>query len=177
MKTRVFSARRVAMSAVCLALALVLPLITGGIAQVGNMLCPMHLPVLLCGFVCGWPWGLLVGACAPLLRMAVFGMPTLALALPMTFELAAYGACAGLLYRALPKKPGYVYLSLILAQLAGRLVWGAARLTLAGLTHADFPFAAFLSGALLTAWPGIAIQLVLVPILVLALKKAGFIGE
>lgn len=174
---RTFSARKLAMSAMCLALAFVLPFVTGGIPRVGNLLCPMHLPVLLCGFVCGWPWGLAVGAIAPLLRMALVSMPPAALAIPMAFELATYGAVSGLLYRLLPRRAGGVYASLVAAMVAGRLVWGAAKLALAGLTGGTFPLSAFLAGAVLTAWPGIAAQLVLVPMLVLGLQKAGLTEE
>ncbi len=167
--------RSLVTSAMCLALALVLPMVTGGIPRIGNMLCPMHLPVLLCGFLAGWPWGLAVGAIAPLLRSVTFGMPPMPVAIPMAFELAAYGALTGLFYHLLPKKPGFVYVSLIASMALGRVVWGAAKLVMAGLTSAAFPFSAFLSGAILTAWPGIAAQVVLVPALVLALRRAGLV--
>ena len=93
----------------------------------------------------------------------------------MAFELAAYGARTGLLYHLLPKKPGFIYVSLIASMALGRVVWGAAKLVMAGLTSAAFPFSAFLSGAILTAWPGIAAQIVLVPALVLALRRAGLV--
>ena len=119
---------RLTYSALYLAIALVLPFLTGQIPQIGSMLCPMHIPALLCGFVCGWPWGLAVGFIAPLLRSALFGMPTMfPAAVAMAFELAAYGAVAGLLYRVLPKRTGCIYVALIAAMVAGRLVWGAAR--------------------------------------------------
>lgn len=163
--------RRLVTAAACLALCLVLPMLTGNIPEIGSMLCPMHFPVLLCGFLCGWPWGLAVGAIAPLLRSVLFSMPPMASAIPMAFEMAVYGAASGLLYHLLPKKPVYTYLSLIAAMVLGRLVWGVVRLAMAGLTSASFPFSAFLSGAVLTAWPGIIAQIVLVPILVLALRR------
>ena len=98
--------RRLIYAALYLAIALVLPFVTGQIPQIGEALCPMHIPVLLCGFVCGWPYGLAVGLVAPLLRSALFGMPRLfPTAVAMTPELAVYGALAGLCYRLLPKKP------------------------------------------------------------------------
>ena len=165
--------RRLIYSAICLALAMILPLLTGQLQTVGQMLCPMHIPVLLCGFLCGWPWGLAVGLIAPFLRFALFGMPPVfPMGISMSLELAAYGAFSGLLYRLFPKKPGYLYLSLIAAMIAGRLVWGAARYVLAGLSGSEFPVSAFLSGAVTTALPGIALQLILVPLIVLALRKA-----
>lgn len=164
--------RSLILAALFLALALVLPLLTGQIQQIGNMLCPMHIPVLLCGFFCGPLYALAVGSIAPLLRFFLFGMPPL---LPngiaMCFELAAYGAAAGLLYRLLPKKKPYVYVSLIAAMLLGRIVWGVVRVVLLGLGKAPFGWAAFLSGAFVNAIPGMIVQIVLIPLLVMALKK------
>lgn len=157
---------RLTYSALYLAIALVLPFLTGQIPQIGSMLCPMHIPALLCGFVCGWPWGLAVGFIAPLLRSAFFGMPTMfPAAVAMAFELAAYGAVAGLLYRVLPKRTGCIYVALIAAMVAGRLVWGAARYLLAGLAHS----------AVTTALPGILLHIVLIPVLVMAMQKARLI--
>lgn len=96
--------RTLAFAALLLTLGLVLPFLTGQIPQFGSMLLPMHLPVLLCGFVCSWPWGLAVGAVTPLLRSLLFAMPPMfPTALAMAFELAAYGCCTGLLYRRLPR--------------------------------------------------------------------------
>ena len=167
---------RLTYSALYLAIALVLPFLTGQIPQIGSMLCPMHIPALLCGFVCGWPWGLAVGFIAPLLRSALFGMPTMfPTAVAMAFELAVYGAVAGLLYRVLPKRTGCIYVALIAAMVAGRLVWGAARYLLAGLEHRAFTPALFLAGAVTTALPGILLHIVLIPVLVMAMQKARLI--
>ena len=167
--------RRMVYAALCLALALVLPFLTGQIREIGNMLCPMHLPVLLCGYLCGGVWGAAVGFVAPLLRSVLFGMPRpiYPIAAAMALELAAYGALAGALYRLLPKKTWGIYASLALAMVGGRVVWGAARLIFAGLDGTAFPFEAFLAGAVLNAVPGILLQLVLVPLIVLAVRRAG----
>ena len=166
--------RRMTYSALCLALALVLPFLTGQIPQIGSALCPMHLPVLLCGFLCGWPWGLAVGFIAPLLRSVIFGMPSMIpTALAMAFELATYGALAGFLYRKFPKTIPGIYASLLIAMICGRLVWGVVRLILAGVQGNGFTFAMFLSGAITTAIPGIIAQLVLIPAIVYAMEKAG----
>jgi len=160
-------------SAVCLALALVLPFLTGQIPQIGQALSPMHIPVLLCGFLCGWPWGLAVGFIAPLLRSVLFGMPPMyPAAVAMAFELAAYGALSGILYKVLPKKIGYIYVTLLLAMIGGRVVWGVARFIMAGLSGSEFTFSAFLAGAVTTAIPGIILHIVLVPLIVIALRKA-----
>ena len=88
---------KMVLSALFLALCLVLPFLTMQVPQIGNMLCPMHLPVLLCGFICGSPWGMAVGFVAPLLRSVWLGMPPIYTAIGMAFEMAAYGAAAGLL--------------------------------------------------------------------------------
>ena len=174
MKTKNSSpARNVVLAALFLALAFVLPMVTGHLPQVGNMLCPMHFPILLCGFVLGGPWGLAVGFAAPLLRSALFGMPPMfPIAISMAFELAAYGAVSGWLYRRVKHTLPMTYATLAVAMVAGRLVWGAVRFVLAGLSGSSFPFSAFLSGALFTAVPGIIAQLVLIPLIITALQKA-----
>ena len=160
-------------SALCLALALVLPFLTGQIPRVGSMLCPMHIPVLLCGMLCGWPCGMAVGAAAPLLRSALFGgMPPFMTALAMTFELAAYGLISGLLHKRLPKNTSNIYLSLIVAMTGGRIVWGIVSFALAGLRQTTFPFSAFVAGAVTNAIPGIILHILLIPVIVMALKKA-----
>ena len=167
--------RTVRLGALFLALAFLLPMVTGHVPQVGNMLCPMHFPILLCGFVLGGPWGLAVGFIAPLVRSVLFGMPPMfPIAISMAFELAAYGLVSGVLWRKVKHTVPMMYASLVTAMVAGRLVWGAVRFVLAGLTGSSFPFSAFLSGALLTAVPGIAAQLVLIPLILVALQKAKF---
>jgi len=154
-------------------LAFLLPMVTGHVPQVGNMLCPMHFPILLCGFVLGGPWGLAVGFVAPLLRSVLFGMPPMfPIAVSMAFELAAYGLVSGLVWRRVKHTLPMMYAALVTAMVAGRLVWGAVRFVLAGLTGSSFPFSAFLSGALLTAVPGIIAQLILIPLILTALQKA-----
>ena len=168
--------RKLTYAALFLALAIVLPFLTGQIPEIGSMLCPMHIPVLLCGFLCGWPWGLAVGFIAPLLRSVLFGAPPMFPgAVAMAFALAVYGALAGLLYRLLPKKKWSIYASLIIAMIAGRVVWGIVRLILAGLSGKGFTWAAFLAGAFTNAVPGIILQIVLIPVLVMVLERAGLL--
>lgn len=164
--------KKLTLSAMFLALALVMPFLTGQIPQIGAMLCPMHIPVLLCGFFCGGPWGLLVGFVSPVLRSIIFGMPPMfPKAICMAFELATYGLVSGLLHKVLPKKKWTVYVSLILAMIAGRVIWGLAMLICMGFDVTKFGASAFISGALLNAIPGIIVQLVLIPILVIVLEK------
>ncbi|MBR3768978.1 MAG: ECF transporter S component [Lachnospiraceae bacterium] len=170
--------KKLTLSAMFLALAFVMPFVTGQIQQIGAMLCPMHIPVLLCGFLCGAPWGLAVGFIAPLFRSFVVGMPLLFPgAVCMAFELAMYGFLAGILHSKLPKKKIYVYVSLIIAMIMGRLVWGMAMFSCMGFDTAKFGLTAFVSGAITTAVPGIIVQLILVPVLVIALERRIYDNE
>ena len=171
-KTR-SATRDLVLAALFLALAFVLPMITGHVPQVGNMLCPMHFPILLCGFVLGGPWGLAVGFIAPLVRSVLFGMPPMfPIAIAMAFELAAYGLVSGVLWHKVKHTVPMMYASLVTAMVAPRLLSGAVRFVLAPLTATTFPITAFLSGALLSAVPGIIAQLILIPLILTALQKA-----
>ncbi len=161
------------LAALFLALAFVLPFLTGQIPEIGSMLCPMHIPVLLCGFICGWSWGIAVGAIVPIFRsLTMGGMPPLyPTALAMTFELAAYGAVAGLMHKHLPRKKSSIYLSLLFSMIVGRLIWGAAMFSLVGIKGGSFTFSAFLAGAITNALPGIIVQIIVIPILVMVLDS------
>ena len=164
--------KKLTLSAMFLALAYVMPFLTGQIPQIGSMLCPMHIPVLLCGFFCGAPWGLGVGFVTPILRSFVLGMPPMfPTAFCMAFELAAYGLVAGWLYDRLPKKKISVYISLFSAMIIGRLVWGGVMFGCMGFDAAKFGVSAFLAGAIVNAVPGIVLQVVLIPIVIIVLKK------
>ena len=161
------------LSAMFLALAFVLPFLTGQVPQVGAMLLPMHIPVILCGFICGAPWGLVVGATAPLLRSLILGMPPLfPTAISMAFELAGYGFLAGLLYRVLPKKKINIYTSLLISMISGRIVWGIVQFCLLGFDVEKFPLSAFFAGAVVNAIPGIILQILLIPVILLILEKS-----
>jgi len=166
------SVKKLTLSAMFLGLAYVLPYLTGNVL-LGGMLLPMHIPVLLCGFVCGWEWGLAVGFIAPLLRSLLIGMPPMMpTALAMAFELAAYGLFAGGVYSVLKKNTVNVYVSLIASMLLGRLVWGVVSYAIYSLFLTDaFTLSAFFAGAFLNAWPGIVVQIILIPLLVFALRR------
>lgn len=160
------------LAALFLALAYVMPFLTGQIPEIGSMLCPMHLPVLLCGFICGPVWGVAVGFTAPIFRSLTLGMPPIfPTAVCMAFELAAYGAVAGFMHRLLPRKKPYIYCSLLAAMIAGRLIWGAAMFICVGAGGGSFTFAAFLAGAVTNAIPGIIVQIILVPLIVMLLDN------
>ena len=164
-------------AAMFLALGLVLPLLTGQIPQVGNMLLPMHIPVFLCGLICGWRYGGVVGFILPLLRSAIFGMPPLfPTATAMAFELMTYGLVAGLFY-SLSKWQCVraLYRCLLLAMLAGRIVWGLVQAVQLGLTGSGLTFQVFIMEAFLNAIPGILVQLLLIPAVMVALNRTGLV--
>lgn len=164
---------KMVLAALFLSLSLVLPFLTGQIPEIGAMLCPLHIPALLCGFICGWPWGLAVGLVSPLFRSLIFGMPPLfPTAVCMAFELAAYGAVAGAVHKMLPKRKPYIYCSLLIAMVVGRLVWGVAMFVCLGINGGVFTLTAFLAGAVTNAVPGIVLQIVLIPVLVMLLDNS-----
>ena len=161
-------------AAMLFALGLVLPFLTGQIPEIGNLLLPMHLPVLLCGFVCGPIYGAAVGFTLPIIRSFIFGMPVFyPSAVTMAFELLAYGFFTGFLYLLFKRKNLFaIYASLIPAMLIGRVIKGIANAIAFGISDKPYSFAAFISGAFTEAIPGIVLQLILIPAVLLALKKA-----
>jgi riboflavin transporter FmnP len=171
------STKKLTISALLLALALILPFFTGQIREIGNKLLPMHIPVLLCGFICGWQYGLVVGLIAPLLRFAFFSMPPMPNALTMAIELAGYGCVSGFLYRKLPKSKWRIPIALIVSMITGRILWGIASILVYGFSRQLFTWQLFIGGAFLNALPGIIIQLISIPILVLTLEKAGVVSH
>ncbi len=171
-----FYVKNLVLSAMFMALGVVLPFLTGQIPQVGSMMLPMHLPVLLCGLICGWQYGGLVGFTLPLLRSVLFHRPPMIAAIAMAFEMAAYGMVVGFLYaRARWQCLRALYRCLIAAMIAGRLVWGAACVVLLGLGKMEFSWQAFLSGAVLAAIPGIVLQLLVIPAVMVALNRTGLV--
>ena len=162
-------------TAVCIALCVVLPLAFHAIPQGGSIYCPMHIPVLLCGLVCGWPFGLLCGAAGPALSAAMTGMPPVAYLPSMIVELAVYGAISGLMMNAAKTGKLYpdLYISLVAAMLCGRVVGGLANAVI--FSRGDYSMAAWATGYFVTGLPGIIIQLALIPSIVVALEKSNLI--
>ena len=173
--------RKLTYSAMLLALAVLMPRVAGLIPQIGKTLNLMHIPVLLCGFLCGWPWGLAVGFVSPLLSSLVNTMPKIYPdAVVMAFELAAYGCVAGLVYRMLPPRKWRIYAALGIAMVAGRIVYGIVYFCLlkAGLVSVDGALLAFVwTKTVVTPVWGIVLQVALVPVLVMILEKARLIPD
>lgn len=165
------------LAAMFLALGLVLPFFTGQIPHIGNMLLPMHLPVFLCAFICGWPYGALVGFILPLLRGVLFGMPPfMPTGLSMAFELASYGLIAGYLY----SHDKYqcviaLYRSMIISMMGGRIIWGIVQTILLSTQGNSFTLAMWISNGFITAIPGIILQLILIPSIMVTLNRTGLV--
>lgn len=166
------STRRLTAGALCLALAVLIPQLFHAIPNAGSVFLPMHVPVLICGFLCGWPYGLACGLLAPALSSLLTGMPPAPILPGMICELGMYGFVTGFLSkRVRTGKPTLdVYCVLLPAMLLGRAVSGL----LNGLVFraGEYTMTMFLTASFVTALPGIAIQALLIPVLLLALAKA-----
>ena len=169
--------KNLTLSAIFIALGLVLPLLTGQLKQLGNAFLPMHLPVFLCGLIVGPMYGLTIGIILPILRHFTFGMPPLyPTAISMSVELAMYGFVVGFVYKNSRWKCIIaLYESLILAMILGRVVWGIAQMILLGINGNGFTWQMFMAGAFLNAVPGIIFQLIFIPSLMLSLHKTGLV--
>lgn len=167
------SIKKLVLSGLFIAIGLVLPSITMQIPSIGNMLCPMHIPVILAGFICGAPYGLVVGFIVPILRSVTFGMPPLIpVATAMAFELATYGLVSGVMYSRIKDKKIGVYISLITAMILGRVVWGVVSYVLFTFLGNQFTWQIFMVQAFLNAIPAIIIQILFIPILVIKIKES-----
>lgn len=164
-------------TAVCIALCYVIPLMFHGIQNAGSIFCPMHIPVFICGLICGWQYGLLCGIAGPALSSALTGMPPVAILPSMMVELAAYGTAAGLMMKLVRTKSTYadLYISLIVAIVCGRVLAGLAKALI--FARGSYSMSAWIAGSVVTSWPGTVIQLVFIPTIVFALMKSHLIPE
>ncbi|HIU30690.1 MAG TPA: ECF transporter S component [Candidatus Caccousia avistercoris] len=164
--------RNLVFTAMCLALAVVLPMAFHVVPNAGSVLLPMHIPVLLCGLLCGPVYGLACGVLAPALSSLITQMPPAAVLPSMICELAVYGLLAGLLIRLIHTKSqvGDIYLSLLGAMLCGRVVYGVVNAAI--FQAGSYSLQIWLTASFVTALPGIVIQIVFIPLIVFALRKA-----
>ncbi|MBQ2774960.1 MAG: ECF transporter S component [Clostridia bacterium] len=169
--------KKIVITAFCIALCVILPLAFHTVHNAGKVFCPMHIPVLLCGLICGWPFGMLCGFVGPLLSSLITGMPLMSLLPSMMLELAVYGAVTGFLMKVVHTKSTYVnlYISLISAMLSGRLVSGIANALI--FSAGSYSFDAWITASFVTSLPGLIIQLAIIPTIVVTLKKAHLIPE
>lgn len=169
--------KRSILAAVCIALCVVLPMAFYAIPNADAVYSPMHMPVLLCGLICGGGYGVLCGLAGPILSALVTGMPSIAL-LPVTLvECVCYGGLSGLLMARLRTEKVFadLYISMLAAMLIGRIAGGAARALI--FAPGSMTLAAWATGYFVAALPGVIIQLVLVPSIVYALTRARLIPE
>lgn len=168
--------QKLVLAAMFFATGIVLPFITGQVPQIGSMLLPLHLPVFLCSLIVGWPYGLAIGFLLPIVRSLLFQMPAFyPNAIAMAFELAAYGFFAGFIHQKLLamklNKHIALFAALIAAMILGRLVWGAVTYLLYSIGGKAFTLELFLAGAFVNAVPGIIMQIVLIPAIMLGMNK------
>ncbi len=170
------SSKRICVCSVCIALCYVLPLAFHGLG-LGMAFSPLHLPVLLCGLVCGWPYGLLCGVLGPVLSSLLSSMPAAAQLPYMIPELCAYGLFTGLLLRWIRtgRTAADIVLTLLPAMLLGRVVGGLTRALFLLSSAEGYSLSLWASSYLVATLPGVILQLILLPILVLALTRAGLI--
>lgn len=166
--------KRLTISALCIALCVVLPMAFHVIPNAGSVMLPMHIPVLLCGLVCGWQYGLLCGILGPVVSSLVTGMPPAAILPGMLVECGMYGCVGGLLMERIRTGSLYadLYICLPAAMLAGRVISGIVK---ALILTPGMSFTAWATASFVTALPGISIQLILLPTLIVALIRAGLV--
>lgn len=170
------SIKHMTLTAVCIALCVVLPIAFHSIPNAGSVFLPMHIPVLICGMICGWPFGFLCGLAGPLLSSTLTGMPPMAMLPAMMLECGFYGLVSGLVLKLVHTKNTYrdLYIALVTAMLAGRVFSGIAK---ALVLAPGLSLSAWVTASFITALPGILIQLVFLPTVVLALMKARIIPQ
>ena len=163
---------KITYAALFLALGMALPFLTGQIPEIGNMLLPMHISVMLCGLICGPLYGLGIGALTPILRSLIFTMPPLMpTAFSMAFELATYGFVIGFVFNRFQGKKFSVFIALLISMILGRIMWGLVSIYFYGLVGKTFTYAIFFAGAFLNAIPGIILQFVLIPVIIKVVKN------
>lgn len=163
--------RKITLSAMFLAMALLLPFLTGQIPQIGSLISPMHIPAFLCGMTCGPVWGLVVGGVSPLLRSVIFSMPPMAMAPMMAVELAAYGLVSGILVKVLPKANGWLYVNLGVSMIVGRILYAAVKMTVMGIQGTEFAPWLVLLDTVTGTWVGILVHFVVIPPLVMLVRR------
>ena len=171
---RLSNIKRLTLTALCVALCVVVPMAFHVIPNAGVVMLPMHIPVLLCGLVCGWQYGLLCGILGPLVSSVLTGMPPAAMLPGMMVECGMYGCVGGLMMEYIHTGSLYadLYISLPVAMLTGHVISGIVK---ALILTPGLSFTAWATASFVTALPGISIQLILLPTLIVALTRAGLI--
>ena len=169
-------AKKIVFTAVCIALCVVLPMAFHAIQNAGQIFLPMHIPVLLCGLMCGWPFGFICGLLGPVLSSLLTGMPPAAMLPSMMVECAAYGCVTGLMMKFVHtgKTVPDLYIGMLTAMVLGRVLTGLAKSLIFSPGTAPF---AWVTTSLVAGIPGIVIQLILIPLVVMALTRAKLLPQ
>ena len=179
MKTKLYKNKQIikiiTLSGALIALAMVLPFLTGAIPEIGNALSPMHIPAFLAGALLGPFMGGAVAAACPILRSLIFGAPQLfPRAVSMSIELLGYAVSFGILLKIFPKRVGYTYAALVISMIVGRIFGGASKLMLIALGAMDgYSLSLFISGYFIESLPGAVLHIITVPPVLLAARRAG----
>ena len=170
------SVKQVTITALCIAMCYVLP-VAFHATGLGSSFSPMHIPVLLCGIVCGSGWGILCGIAGPVLSSVLSGMPGMTQLIYFIPELMVYGFVTGLMMKLVhtQKLAADLYASLIAAMLVGRVVGGFAKALFYLGSGQAFTLSAIAAGYFVTCLPGIICHLIVIPVLVTTLMKAKLI--
>lgn len=163
--------KKLTYSSLLLALGIILPQVFHLFGASGSIFLPMHIPVLLAGFFLGGSSAAVIGIIAVLLSEIVTGMPPVPILYFMLVEVAVYGLVAGLAYKKFRLN---IYVSLIIAMIAGRVASGLTVFILQQLLGLKISAISYVIGSVVTGLPGIIIQLILIPMIVLAVERAGF---
>ena len=166
--------KKLIFSAIFLALGFILPIFFGQLPTIGQMLVPMHIPVILCGMVCDWKHGTIIGFILPLLRSLIFSVPVLyPTAISVAFEMATYGLIVGILYGYSKKKSIFtIYFAMIVTMILGRIIRCISQILLLNIQGNPFVWKSFFTGVILNSIPGVILQLIIIPIVIIALKRA-----
>ena len=168
--------KKLVLTAVCAALCIVVPMAFHSIPNAGQVFLPMHIPVLLCGMLCGWPYGLACGLIGPALSSLLTGMPLPAVLPGMMVECAVYGCASGVLAHFVRTGNRYadLYICLIPSMLLGRVISGIVK---AWILTPGLSLTAWATASFVTGLPGIVLQLVVLPLVYNALIRARLVPQ
>lgn len=163
--------KRLSLTGFFVALAIILPFITGQIPEFGAMLTPMHFPVILGSLFVGPIYGLMIGIISPILRQMMFGMPPFPMNVMMAIELGVYGLLTGFLFKSFKKVIKRdifaIYIALIIAMIFGRIAFALSKMFIIGIPNFMVVFIETFTGSFF----GIILQFILIPLLFLRVKK------
>ena len=174
------SVKKASISALCIALCYALPVAFHAFA-LGSTISPIHIPVFICGLICGPAYGAFCGIAGPIISSMLTGMPTITNMISMVPELVVYGLVSGFLMKIIHTRNLIVdiYASMIPAMLLGRIVGGLASASFySSLSSGEhYTMALWFTAYFVGTLPGLVLQLLVIPTLIVALSKAKLISR